>query len=168
MSNLRAITVFTILILLLTSPTILMNTVSASSQTTITIIVKTREDLPLKNAIVSVNGSIWGKTDSYGKITHTYNRVVNACEITIFYVFSGGHNLTVFGPKTRTISGEQAEIYVTADVVKSWPIRVWDHAGRDPVPNANVTIIWKQKSSVSFWKILFKPGFILHGRYGGS
>ena len=152
MSRLEKITLsafFTIILLI-----IFIGQVSAQDQTTITVTIKTKENLPLENAIVSLNGTI-KHTGSDGKVTYTFpvEKVSNST-VCVYYVFNG-HNVTL---SDCSYYGDTTEIYITVDVVKSWPIRVWDHAGRDPVPNANVTIIWKEDSSLKFSKLTGPSG----------
>ncbi|MCD6235709.1 MAG: carboxypeptidase regulatory-like domain-containing protein, partial [Thaumarchaeota archaeon] len=153
--NITAIAVVALLML-----TMFISIASASDETTITITVSTKEGLPLKDAIVSLNGTIIGKTNSYGRITHTVSAAnVTDSTICVYYVFDG-HNLTISNCQSY---GNATDIHITAEVVKSWPIRVWDHALRDPVPDANVTIALKSDPSLKFWKLTDQDGKAVFG-----
>lgn len=127
----------------------------------LTVKVYTVDEKPLGDAYVKVvsNGDTkaTGRTGSDGEIS--FNLPEN--EIYDIYVYyPAGHEV---GSSEGINLTEPLSINVTVNVASKWTIYVYDGKERDPVPDANVTIIHSENGSIAYKKLTGSDGKVEFG-----
>ena len=150
-----------IIILLITFIIAVSLTSAHAEDLELTVRVYTVDEKPLKGAYVKVvsNGDTkdTGKTGSDGEISfdlpenETYD---------IYVYYPAGHEV---GSSKGIDLTEPLSVNVTVNVVSKWTIYVYDGKERDPVPDANVTIVHSENDSIVYKKLTGSDGKVEFG-----
>jgi len=143
-----------IMVLVLAVTVTILSQASADEQT-LTVIVYTEDGKKLPGAIVELDGQR-DTTDSNGEAEFQIN-TTDTYQIKVYY--PSGYK--VF---EDTISNYTKSTFrANASVVSEWTISIKDGKGRDPVPNANVTIVLRDNNSVKYSKLTDSNGKVTFG-----
>jgi len=142
-----------VLSLLLTLP-LIIDVAYAQNQITLTIHVHTVDGNPLQNAYVEVDGEI-KPTDSNGNASFT---ILDNETYTVYVYYPAGHKVA-----EKTNVKNVTSLAIEADVISSWSIYIYDGKERDPVPGANVTIVYKANESIRYSELSDSNGKVTFG-----
>ena len=121
----------------------------------VTIKIYTLDDKRLPGAFVQIENdttTLSGMTNSNGEVSFNINETATYT-LKVFYPPG---NLVYEDSNFNYSETESGKLVV--DVLSGWTIGVWDHEERDPVPGANVTIIFKENDSVRYSKLTGDDG----------
>lgn len=127
----------------------------------LTVRVYTVDDKPLKNAYIKItsNGDTeaTGKTGSDGEASFDLSGD-KLYDVHVYY--PAGHEV---GSEEDINVTKTPEVNITVSVVSKWTIYVYDGKERDPVPDANVTIVHSENDSIAYKKLTGSDGKVEFG-----
>jgi len=145
------------LILLMISAMIVFTAtpITVKADPSVTIKIYTLDDERLPGAFVEIKNdttTLSGTTNSNGEVSFDINKTA----IYTLKVFYPPGNKVYEDPDFNYSKTESGKVKV--NVLSSWTISVWDHEERDPVPEANVTITFKENEEVKYSKLTGSSG----------
>ena len=152
----KAILLLTIMILMIFTAI----SVTVNAESSVTIKIYTKDNKRLAGAVVRIEDStttLIETTNSNGEASFNISKTATYT-LKVFYPPG---NLVYENSSFRY--NETAYGKIVVNVLSSWTINVWDSEERDPIPGANVTITFKENTTIEYSKTTGDNGKVSFG-----